>query len=672
MDNSITEFSFVTRDNSGVEGKSRIYFSCHANDKYKYFQSICKDIFSLMDCVIFYTDNMEAEYSEDVKNYDLMRMNLFVIPVTRDLLFSENRVINVDLPFAQQNDIPILPLMMDNSLIFRYEEVFGKIQYLTPRKFDETAIPYIQKLKIYLTTTLISDELRKKVQEAFDEYVFLSYRKKDRAYANELMRLIHINPRFRRLAIWYDEYLVPGERYDDLIKNAMETSSIFTLLVTPNLLEDNNYVLTTEYPYAKELFDMVLPIEMVSTDRKALEESYPGIPDIIQGKDDKELRDAFIDALKAIAHKESKDDPIHNYMLGIAYLEGIDVEIDREYAVSYIESAAKDNLPEAVSKLARLYHDGIGVDTDWNKWLTLLEKSYSLLCENKADDRSLSETCFELANAYDEMGRFPDSLDYWNKVYEFQRSVYTEDSKELMATLGKLSIAYQNIGEISKAKEINTDLYERQLRLYGDMCADTLLTMARLSKNYLYLGDYSKAYDILRDANGKLRSVLGDDNPTVIEVRTAFYDLCFFDKQYYYVSEMYYQRYLQMKDCFGEDYPLTLIIRAKELLSRFFDFNDEAILFTELAPVYNRIKSVLGGDDHPMVIDIEYYVGIAMAYCDWQLARNLLETTVEKRKRIYGEYHPETKNAIESLTMFYKIEKGEKSFSFDLLMPKHL
>ena len=70
--------------------------------------------------------------------------------------------------------------------------------------------------------SLVSDEMAEKVRAAFDAYIFLSYRKKDRKYANELMRLIHKNDFCRDIAIWYDEYLVPGEDFNNAITEALK------------------------------------------------------------------------------------------------------------------------------------------------------------------------------------------------------------------------------------------------------------------------------------------------------------------------------------------------------------------------------------------------------------------------------------------------------------------
>lgn len=50
-----------------------------------------------------------------------------------------------------------------------------------------------------------------------DAYVFLSYRKKDRKHAKELMRLIHANRFCLDIAIWYDGFLAAGEDFNAAI-----------------------------------------------------------------------------------------------------------------------------------------------------------------------------------------------------------------------------------------------------------------------------------------------------------------------------------------------------------------------------------------------------------------------------------------------------------------------
>ena len=56
--------------------------------------------------------------------------------------------------------------------IYSKEENFGELQYLTPYDFDLTAISYEEKLKKYLESVLISDEMAERIRKAFDAYIF--------------------------------------------------------------------------------------------------------------------------------------------------------------------------------------------------------------------------------------------------------------------------------------------------------------------------------------------------------------------------------------------------------------------------------------------------------------------------------------------------------------------
>lgn len=232
-------FLYKTRGDSSPERKPHIYFTYHPEDFSKCFEKICKDIFKTQDCAIFYTDDLNVEIEELYKESDLSQMNLFVIPVTSKLLRQPNRAMDSDIRYAQKKHIPVLPIMMEPGLdsIYSQQDKFGELQYLDPYLLDLTAIPYEEKLKKYLMSVLISDEMAERVRKAFDAYIFLSYRKKDRHYANELMKMIHSHPEFRNLAIWYDEFLTPSESFRKNIERMMKNSKLFALLVTPNLLE---------------------------------------------------------------------------------------------------------------------------------------------------------------------------------------------------------------------------------------------------------------------------------------------------------------------------------------------------------------------------------------------------------------------------------------------------
>ena len=368
----MSNLKYKTRNNSNPKGKPRVYFCCHTKDFEKYFEEVSNEILEKQNCSIWYADGL-VERNEEFLS-DLKQMQLLVMPVTYNLLFTANTALDNEFKFAIQNHIPVLPLMQESGLEEQFNTKCGELQFLDKNNIDETAIDYDEKLKNYLKDVLIGDELAEKIRAAFDAYVFLSYRKKDRKYANELMRLIHKNDFCRDIAIWYDEFLTPGENFNDSIKKALQKSDLFVLAVTPNLVNETNYIMTTEYPMAREQGKPILPAELVPTNRKQLLEKYEDIPIPADAYNETEFSEALLATIKKMAIKENSNSPEHNFFIGLAYLGGIDVEVDREKALELITSAAENGLPEAMKKLYNMYRIGAYVNLDYYKALEWAEK----------------------------------------------------------------------------------------------------------------------------------------------------------------------------------------------------------------------------------------------------------------------------------------------------------
>lgn len=376
-------FKVKTKNKVDVDKKPRVYFTCHPDNFETCFQKICNDIFKTHDCAIYYTHDMTEAIGSEEREVDLGRINLFVVPVTSALLTTPNRAMDEDIPHAFAKHIPILPILMESGIdeLYSKPDKFGQLQYLNPHSQDFTEIFYAEKLKKYLESVLISDKLATRVRAAFDAYIFLSYRKKDRKYANELMRLVHSIPQCRDIAIWFDEFLTPGESFKESIDKILHDSKLFALLVTPNLLEETdgkpNFVMAEEYPAARKSGKPILPAEMEETDKEALCEKYEGLPACVK-PGDTEFHALFVDAVSSIA-VETNNTPEHNFLIGLAYLDGIDVEVNREFALELITGAAEAKLLEAMIKLISIYSDGIGVPINQNevqKWSARLADYY--------------------------------------------------------------------------------------------------------------------------------------------------------------------------------------------------------------------------------------------------------------------------------------------------------
>ena len=93
--------------------------------------------------------------------------------------------------------------------------------------------------------------------------VFLSYRKKNVIYRNDVARdILDAND----CAVWFDRNLTAGEDYNAEIDAALERMNVFVLLVTPATFEPGCYVMTKEIPRALERKIPIIPIILEETD----------------------------------------------------------------------------------------------------------------------------------------------------------------------------------------------------------------------------------------------------------------------------------------------------------------------------------------------------------------------------------------------------------------------
>ena len=500
-------------------GKPRVFFTCHPADFERSFEKICADIFAVQDCAIFYTPDMEYRIPQENMEVDIAAMNLVAIPVSLKLLLEPNRAMDVDFPYAREHGITVLPIMIESGLapVYARSDKFGKRQHLDSVTTDPTAVPYKEKLKKFLHSVLVDDETAQRIRRAFDAYIFLSYRKKDRRFANELMRLIHKNPICRDIAIWYDEYLVPSEEFDENIRKALEKSELFTLLVTPNLINKENYVCTHEYLQVCGSGKPILPVEMEKTDRKKLEEQFEGIPKCINAEDGDIVTKALLEKIKKIATAENESEPEHNFLIGLAYLDGIDVEINRERAVGLITSAAEAGLIEAMEKLYDMYNDGIGVELDYRKSLYWAKRNAEQ-CEKdygEEDEHTLA-TLQNLAVVYHYNGQYRDALAINERVYELRCKVLREEHPDTLRALGNLAYEYGELGEHQKALELNEKVYEQCCKVLGEEHPDALTSLVNLAGEYSELGEYQKALELGKKAYELRCKVLGEEHPDTL------------------------------------------------------------------------------------------------------------------------------------------------------------
>ncbi len=308
-------------------------------------------------------------------------MNLFVLAVTEELASAHAAEAAQIIRLAYQKKIPVLPVYYISpssssepagsfyrtvkSVVLGEE---GKLELDGPRyaakDFEEQ---FYRKLHALVIADEVTEEI---IRDAFHRQIFLSYRKKDREQALKVMKAIHSLPWCEALAIWFDDFLIAGQDYNQEIQHQLQTSDAFALAVTSHISEkdkngENNYVLREEWPRAvalKSEKNRIL-VEAEQTDPKDLCEIDPPMKRPTPVWDEDALREA-IGSSCLLDGERKKPSARQKYLLGMAYLTGIRVEKDEVRAVRLLTEAANEGCADSALQLGFMYLARVGVERD--------------------------------------------------------------------------------------------------------------------------------------------------------------------------------------------------------------------------------------------------------------------------------------------------------------------
>ena len=624
-----------TMHNENPRGKPRVFFTCHPEDFDRYFEGICKSIFKTHDCAIYYTEDMSEPIPEQDLDTDLGSNNLLVIPVTRRLLTEKSRAMDKDFPYAKRANMPILPIMMEPELdaLYSKPENFGTRQYLSVSSADATAISYEEKLQKFLETVLISDEMAKRIRDAFDAYIFLSYRKDDRSYANELMRMIHRNPQCCDIAVWYDEFLTPGESFLESIDKILHSSKLFTLLVTPKLLEEPdgkpNFVMAKEYPAAKASGIDILPVEMKPTDRAVLSEKYKGIPPCVPAEDDAAFQRALTEAIQKIAITTNNTDPEHTFLIGLAYLDGIDVEKDPKRGMELMTVAAENQLPEAMKMLSRMcvFRPDVRDSRYGTRYWPERYWEYCAQAYGEKHSETL-EAMYLAVQALDKGGFAEEAVCLCRKVYALRCEVLGEAHPDTLDTL--LYLADKLVrSQTKKAVALYEKANSPMATCWGPESYKFCNYLRGKAEAYIKLGNVQKALE-LYDQIYSLRCDIADKDDTIaIDVLNRMAEICKKQGDRQKVLALLEKAYAHQCKIFGEENPK--ILRSLDALADTYEEQDRHRDAMELHRKAYALRCRAFGEESENVLYYLKHLYRNRGYRDVDKLREKIDALTEKK-----------------------------------------
>ncbi len=198
--------------------------------------------------------------------------DVLVILATERYFTSRTSGYSSEYLYAKERGITVIPLLLEDGIINLINTRCDKSQYIEASASLDDALSALRSRILSLNLSEAPEHRHR---------IFISYRKKDAEALRLLVDALESIPVSNDLSFWYDAAISPGENYEERITDALCGCDIFILLVTPSLLEADNFVMCNEYPMARRLGKRILPLEAVKTDRRALRELFSGLPDPI-------------------------------------------------------------------------------------------------------------------------------------------------------------------------------------------------------------------------------------------------------------------------------------------------------------------------------------------------------------------------------------------------------
>lgn len=703
----MSELKAVTKDNVNPQGMPRVYILCHRHDFALWFQLICDDVFRHAKCAVFYENDRESDFDSELES-NIKDMQLIIAVVTRKFLTDSNdRAFFQDFAWALKNRLPILPICVEPSLGSMFDDAVEQlgvrecaIQYLDRTLDTGTEVPYDDKLGKRLESTLVGDELAKQIRSAFAAYIFLSYRKVDRMHARQLMKQIHSMEEYRDLAIWYDEFLIPGEEWRDGIKDAMAKSELMVLAVTPSLLEKPNYIVDHEYPDAVNMNKEILPVELVKTDIELLQRMYEDMPAPIDGYN----MDSLKIALKSVQVLEKNESPEHHYLIGLAYINGIDVEKNVDLGLPMIMYAANNGVHVAAECLSEWYMSGTFLPVDLNQAIYWRRKSvegyvqkygenFVLTARSKVDFAyflylaghdeealKVNQEAYAVLERYDDtfyddklmclsnmavylarLARYEESLRSSREVYEIYKLHFGEENLRTIIALTNVSSALYRLGEYAEALETAERVYELLKRVYGESHEETIKHLNRLSNRYHSVGQYEKALEYSQKACEQAKEAFGDENPFTLSclnnLPLRYAELGRFEEALKYSEEILPLQ----KKVLGESHIDTLLGMSNyALFLSNLGRHKEALKVCE--ETYDLRVRALGVFHPDTIITIRNMADLLLRKGDCSKALEKYREAIACYREISRENHPEALDCLYNMTICLdQMKKSEEA-----------
>lgn len=117
------KLEYITRGMSDARGKPRVYLACHPEDREGVIPLIAEDLLRHANCAVWYDAEPLEPYDLQELRAGIDEMQLFVAAVSSKFLYTDHRAKDVELKYALEQHIPVLPILLESGLSREFNRV---------------------------------------------------------------------------------------------------------------------------------------------------------------------------------------------------------------------------------------------------------------------------------------------------------------------------------------------------------------------------------------------------------------------------------------------------------------------------------------------------------------------------------------------------------------------
>ena len=166
-----------------------------------------------------------------------------------------------------------------------------------------------------------------------------------------------------------------------------------------------------------------------------------------------------------------------------------------------------------------------------------------------------------LAGAYEDVGRFGEAIELYERVLADQEQVLGPDHPDTLTTRNNLAVAYRSAGRFGEAIELFERVLAEQERVLGSDHPDTLITRNNLAGAYDSAGRFGEAIELYKRVLADQERILAPDHPETLTARNNLAVAYRYVGRFGEAIELFERVLAEREKLLGPDHPDTLASR---------------------------------------------------------------------------------------------------------------